>query len=76
VIKVEPPNPTNHNLVNTTNFRGCVKSANPTHGAVGGWFRSDLQNARPPVPVFVFFLANARKRAEENNNGRASVLSE
>jgi hypothetical protein len=27
-------------------------------------------------PVFILFLALARKRDEENNNGRASALSE
>ena len=42
--------------------------------AVGGLFRSDLQNASQPVYVFILFLANARKTDYKNNNGSA-VLS-
>src|SRR5262245_6965058 len=54
--------------------RLCEKSRIPPT-AVADISGPAYRGAHPRVPVFILFLANARKREEQKNNGEAAALS-
>src|SRR5262249_22217261 len=60
---------------NTTNFRGCVKNPESHPRQWVDISGPAYRGAHPRVPVFILFLANARKREEKKNNREAAALS-